>query len=226
MQRSPRSADATVRAPRRSPRSTTCTLTYLSGFGLKNPNMWRLDRTRANGALGDVGPHMLDLARWWIGEISSVQAQLAVNIKRMDKQFQPANDAATLLVKFANGTQGLVQVSLSAQSGAHWAQQSFIAHGEAGTLEADFSDPANVQIWKHDQQSSQRIEIPHSVWGGVDPQHPLEVFEKQSAGCRAFVDAILNDTPLSPNFHDGVQVQAVIDAALESDRTGCAAALS
>jgi len=198
-----------------------CTLTYLSGFGLSNPTMWRLDRTRANGALGDVGPHMLDLARWCVGEFGAVSAQLAVNIARDDKSFQAANDAATLMLKFANGAQGLMQVSLSAQAGVHRAQQSFVAHGEAGTLEADLSDLAHVKIWKHDQGSSERIEIPHEWWGDVDPSRPFAVFEKHSAGCRAFIDAIIRDEPLAPNFYDGVKVQAVIDAAIELDLSRC-----
>ncbi len=36
-----------------------------------------------------------------------------------------------------------------------------------------------------------------------------------------FIDSILADIPITPSFHDGVKVQAVIDAAFESDRTGC-----
>ena len=40
------------------------------------------------------------------------------------------------------------------------------------------------------------------------------------------IDAILNDTPISPNFHDGYQVQRVIEAALESARSGCAVTLT
>jgi predicted dehydrogenase len=35
-----------------------------------------------------------------------------------------------------------------------------------------------------------------------------------------FVDTILNDSKSEPSFRDGLHVQRVIDAALESDRTG------
>ena len=37
---------------------------------------------------------------------------------------------------------------------------------------------------------------------------------------RLFIDPIVEDRPILPNFHDGFKVQQVIDAALESDRTG------
>ena len=45
-------------------------------------------------------------------------------------------------------------------------------------------------------------------------------------GPRHFIDAILNDTAISPNFHDGYQVQRVMEAALESAKSGCAVSLA
>lgn len=37
---------------------------------------WRLDGRRANGVLGDLGSHIIDLSRWYLGEIASVDARL------------------------------------------------------------------------------------------------------------------------------------------------------
>jgi hypothetical protein len=48
------------------------------------------------------------------------------------------------------------------------------------------------------------------------------VFEKQSAGPRLFIDAILEDKLPSPNFYDGFKVCEVVDAALKSAETGWA----
>ena len=42
--------------------------------------------------------------------------------------------------------------------------------------------------------------------------------QTQSVGDRHFIDAILYDQPVAPDFEDGLKVQAVIDAALESHR--------
>ena len=37
------------------------------------PMVWRLDRERAgSGALGDIGAHVIDLARYLVGEIAGV----------------------------------------------------------------------------------------------------------------------------------------------------------
>jgi predicted dehydrogenase len=35
-----------------------------------------------------------------------------------------------------------------------------------------------------------------------------------------FVDAILDDKPLSPTFYDGLKAQAVINAGIQSHETG------
>lgn len=198
-----------------------CTFEYLSSYGLHDPYMWRLAGRRANGALGDIGPHMIDLARWCVGEINKVSARLAVHLARDDYTFEPANDAAMLLLQFASGAQGFMHVSLSTQLGAQEAQQKFVAHGDAGTLIADLPDPAQVTI----HVNRQRMPISAEAYGGVDPYRPFDVFEKQSAGCRAFIDAIVNDQPITPNFYDGLKVQEVIDAAIESAHTGCAVSI-
>lgn len=202
-----------------------CTLVYLSSFGLRDPYMWRLDRTRANGALGDIGPHMIDLARWTCGEIRSVSARLAVNLRRDERPFQPANDAAMLLLECATGVQAFMHLAHSTPPGAREYQQQFVAHGDAGTLEADLADPARVEIHGTRAGRREHLPVPAEWWGETDPAKPYDVFERQAAGCRAFVDAILENRPLSPNFYDGLKVQEVIDAALESHRTGCTVSL-
>lgn len=43
----------------------------------------------------------------------------------------------------------------------------------------------------------------------------------QSIGTRLFIDSILADQPVTPGFYEGMKVQEVIEAAFESDRSGC-----
>ena len=44
----------------------------------ESPYVWRLDRQRAgSGALGDIGAHVVDLARFLVGEIAAVQRPCA-----------------------------------------------------------------------------------------------------------------------------------------------------
>ena len=54
---------------------------------------------------------MIDLARWYVGDIAQVSGQLSSFIARpgLDGQpIDPANDAATVALQFANGAQGVI----------------------------------------------------------------------------------------------------------------------
>src|SRR5207249_260977 len=72
----------------------------------------------------------------------------------------------------------------------------------------------------------QPLPIPEHLLGGtglgcdwVDTMG--RIFRGQPVGTRLFIDCILQGKPITPNFHDGMKAQAVIEAAFESDRTGC-----
>jgi predicted dehydrogenase len=74
-------------------------------------------------------------------------------------------------------------------------------------------------------ETAESLPIPDDLLGGTDVYAPFDVFKKLPAGPRQFIEAILNDTAISPNFHDGYQVQRIIEAALESAKSGCAVSL-
>jgi predicted dehydrogenase len=54
--------------------------------------------------------------------------------------------------------------------------------------------------------------------GGVDPIQPLDPYQKQSAGPRQFIDAVISGSAPATDFSVGVKVQKVVDAALVSAR--------
>ena len=178
---------------------------------------------------------MADLARWLVGDIASVSALLGTFISRPGPDggaLDPANDAATLALRFANGAQGTIQVSAVAHLGDRGMQQQVILYGAQGTLEADlsFSRGWELRGARSDEPQIRLLPIPERIVGQVDPaQPPLDQLihraMTQSIGPRAFVDAIMEDHPAVPSFADGVKAQAVIEAALRSAETGCAAAV-
>ena len=98
-------------------------------------------------------------------------------------------------------------------------------YGDSGTLEAElvFSGPEAGAVLKgvlRGQDQFTEIEIPQDFYGGLDKDDLFGIYSKQSVGPRLFVDAILADLPVEPNFHDGLKVQEVINAAIESSRIG------
>jgi len=194
---------------------------------------WRLDAGHAQGALGDLGCHMIDLARWLVGDIARVSAHLGAFVDRPRTDGQPyasANDAAALLLEFANSAQGIIQVSFAAHEADRGQEQHIVLHGEQGTLEMSFrlmgsEGGAIIRGARHDSKRFEEIAVPDEMWGDVDRSDFLSslfsgVFLTQPVGDRLFVDAILEGRQVSPSFYDGLKAQEVIEAALRSDAEG------
>ncbi|HJZ45700.1 MAG TPA: Gfo/Idh/MocA family oxidoreductase, partial [Roseiflexaceae bacterium] len=142
-----------------------CQLRFLGGYGRDGQYGWRFDRHRANGILGDLGTHMVDLARWFVGDIARVSAHLSTFIARpgADNQpLDPANDSALVLIEFVNGTQGVIEVSAVAHVGARGMDQGIVLHGASGTLEADvfFGTGVEIRGAQHDEQDFGLLAVP------------------------------------------------------------------
>lgn len=114
---------------------------FMAGNGRNPVYAWRFDPQRASGALGDYGSHMIDLARYLVGDIAQVNARLATHAPRNGPDGRPlysACDAATLLIKFLYGGQGTIELSAVARTHDPALEHTIVLHGEAGSLLADF----------------------------------------------------------------------------------------
>ena len=112
-----------------------CNIRYFGGYARNAQYRWRFDRQRAHGSLGDFGSHMIDLARWYLGDIAKVSAHLATSVARDGADghaLDPANDSAVLNVAFRSGAQGSIHVSAVAHVGADGQQQHITLHGRGG----------------------------------------------------------------------------------------------
>jgi predicted dehydrogenase len=212
-----------------------CSLRYLAGYGRQPSYLWRFDRQHGIGILGDLGSHMIDLARWFVGDISRVSAHLGIYADHPGPNGQasdPANDAALLAVEFANGAQGAIQVSGVALTGNRVQEQHVSLHGQSGTLEVDGDAAAGMAMQgiRLGKERFEELAVPDELWGDVNRSQPfflqfMEMLTKQPLGDRQFVDAILDDRPVTPSFYDGLKAQEVIDAAIASHEKGCWVAL-
>lgn len=208
-----------------------CQISYVHGNAREPRYRWRLDGERANGILGDLGSHLIDLARWLNGDITRVAAHLGNYVQRYHEDGRPvvpANDAALLLVEFANGSHGTIHTSAVAYTGGRGLEQHIILYGDKGTVEADFSfgnfggEGAQMAVRAASAPDGRFAElpIPEHIWGDVPREDNAQVFNRMPAGDRCFIDCIIHDRPVTPSLWDGVAVQEVMDAALTSHRTG------
>jgi len=79
---------------------------YLAGFARVPGYSWRDDPKQSIGVLGEMGSHMIDLARLFVGEIERVSAHLSTFVRKLDPAGNPmdaASDSAVLLLEFASG---------------------------------------------------------------------------------------------------------------------------
>jgi predicted dehydrogenase len=205
-----------------------CEFRFQMGFGRSQEYRWRFDKKRANGVLGDLGSHLIDMARWLVGDITSVSALLGIFVDRPGADggvIDPANDAALLQIKFANGAHGTIQASAVTHLADRGSQMQIKLYGEAGSLEIDLIPRRAgvvIHVARSQDEQFQILEVPDSYWGAADPSDLFTIFTQNSAGTRLFIEAILEDQPLRPNFYDGFKAQQVVDAALKSHEKGCA----
>jgi predicted dehydrogenase len=207
---------------------------FLGGFGRQSEYRWRYDRQRSNGIVSDLGAHMIDFARWYIGDVRKVSAQLATFVNRPGPEGQPsvsANDSAIVTLQFENEAQAIIQVSAVAYQADRGVGINVHLHGASGTLEAKhifYGSEAGVTIRgaRHSEEQFSRLTVPDKLLKNLDEGELFEPYTKQSVGPRLFIDAVVEDLPISPNFYDGLKVQEVIDAAIESHRNGCWVSLS
>ena len=208
-----------------------CHFRWLAEYGRDTRYRWKWDRRRSLGTLGDLGSHMIDLAQWYVGDIAKVSAHLSTCVEKTGLDGHPldqVNDSAVLTIEFENGAQGMIHVSTVAHLGDSWHEQEVVLHGESGTLEVNcrFGGGYTVRGARHDEKHIKTLPIPEHILGDIDPNSSFldqqyRIFTERAVGDRLFIDAIVEDRAVSPNFNDGLKVQKVIDAVIEADQREC-----
>ena len=205
---------------------------WLSGWHPEREEYtWYYDPKHSHGVASELNVHMIDQARWYLGEIKSVQANIHSFVKRSDKDgnemADPASDSAVYLLEFQKGSHATIHVSTVNQVSNELihAGQFISLHGQDGTIESRAglwsSNPASIILgYKRGAEKAETFEIPDSDFGNGGKENSFDFNDKPIVDPRLFVDAVLNDQPLQPNFYDGYKAQQVIQAALESAKSG------
>lgn len=205
---------------------------YYAGYGRSGAYAWRFDVGEAgSGVSGDLGAHWVYLARWFFGEISAVTARYSHVVLRGPRPdgapYEVADDAAILLLEFANGATGSLHVtSLAFEPGPFGQRHEIDLHGSDGSLHVlnDWIHTQSIVGSRPGDAETHEIPIPEHIWAGArrDPVHDTyrDVFRRQEHMQRAFVTAIAEGRPASPDFADGLAVQRVLEAADRSARQG------
>ena len=189
------------------------------------PLTWRFKRAEAGtGALGDLGVYMIDAARWLVGEIRQVNAELATYISRrplltsgghfgelrrlhreekldIPRETGPVenDDVCQVLLRFENGARGSIRASRLHQ------EHSIRVDCERSSYR-----------W---QMTGDRRLMARSTEAEYTPVETAEPPGDESI-VTTFLNNIRRDEDEPPTFRDGLAAQLVMDAAARSHETG------
>jgi predicted dehydrogenase len=195
------------------------------------PRVWRLEKKRAgSGALGDIGSHVVDLARFLVGEISEVSGLLHTFVSERPLPDTGAlapvdvDDAALALLRFENGALGTLEATRFATGRKN--HNRFEINGEKGSLVFDLERLNELELYLEEGKDSgfRRIlvtDAEHPYVGAWWPPGHLIGYEHSfTHTVLDLVRAIASQTLPSPNFEDGVKNQRVLDAIERSSGRG------
>jgi predicted dehydrogenase len=205
---------------------------YFAGYGRQGDYQWRFDLDVSGaGVTGDLGSHWADLARSFFGDVEAVTAVFGQSVPRKTRpdgdDYPRGEDSAMILLQFENGATGSLHVSAVAYEPSVFGQRHAMElHGSNGTLHhvCDWNGVQRVDGARTGEPVIRELTIPDRIFDGVrrTTVHNTfkDVFREKDFQARAFVTAIANGTKVTPDFHDGLAVQRIVDAASRSAREG------
>lgn len=198
----------------------------------QTPHSWRLDKAQAgSGALGDLGAHIIDLARFLVGEISGVSALTRAFIENRPRPDGTmgrvdVDDAFVAAVSFANGATGTLEASRFAAGRKNY--NSFEINAEKGSLRFNLERLNELEVfWVEEQppetQGFHNVLVTEAGHPWLEHWWPAghtigweHTFVHELAH---LLDCIVNDKEVAPygaTFADGYRAALVCDAILES----------
>jgi predicted dehydrogenase len=188
------------------------------------PLVWRLQsRVAGSGAAGDIGAHIIDLARFLVGEISRIAAVSETFVKRrLPKNRRAArvdvDDAVSVIGKFRNGAMLNLEATRFARGRKN--QLSFEINGSGGSLVFDLEKMNRLRFYNASDSGHVRgfrniivTESGHPYVANWWPPGHLLGYEHSFVHTIAdFVVAVVAHKRIRPDFADGLKTQQILDA--------------
>jgi predicted dehydrogenase len=175
-----------------------------------------------SGELGDMLSHRIDYGHYLVGPIARLVADLKRFIDTRGGKPSDLDDSVAILADFKNDASGVLEsTKLATGRGEGIRSEDYCeVNGAEGTIIYHSTSPWQVEVGSKGGSGLRVLSVPmdYLKWPGSqrdpfggDPQVTFRWDQDVE-----FVRAIAEDRPCSPSFADGVAVQAVMDAAIES----------
>ncbi len=221
--------------------------TYLQDWSAdpSSPLSWRFQKKIAgSGALGDIATHVIDLARYLVGDVAQVNALLSTFITERPLQASGADALGTVtggegprgavdvddevmtMIRFSNGAVGSIEATRNAHGRNNFI--TFEIHGTEGSILFNYERRDELQVSFANDPADRRGF--RTIYTG--PAHPngaalwpipalgIGYGETKIIEAHDFFKAIVEGGTVSPNFVDGYQIALIDDAIIESGETG------
>lgn len=209
------------------------------------PLTWHLQKETAHaGPHWDLNSHSVDLARFLVGEISSVSCLTSNFIKNRPLPGEGAatfsagasgnqeigevtvEDAALMMVQFENGALGSFEASRFATGRKN--HLSFEIYGAKGSLRFDLERMNELEFYSREDPAEAQgfrtimvTEATHPYISHWWPPGHIIGYEHEFVHAVAdFVSAVNTGSTIHPNFADGVKCIAVLEAGLRAAESG------
>lgn len=207
------------------------------------PLIWRLRKeVSGSGTHGDLGAHIIDLARFLVGEFSEVVGMMETFVKKrplgdMDINLKGriesgewgevnVDDACAFLARFENGALGTFEATRFARGNR--AGNRFEINGEKGSIRWDMENMNNLQVYLEEDEPGLQgyrtincTEVEHPFAGAYWPAGHIIGYEHTFINLLVeMMNGISKGFSPSPNFEDGLRNQIVLEAVEQSVRTG------
>ncbi len=207
------------------------------------PLVWRLQKRLAgSGALGDLGAHITDMARYLVGEIQSVCGTMQTFIKERPREVAAGgtalagrrastkkgrvtvDDAVIWCARFSGGALGTFEATRFA--GGRKNYHAWEINGSKGSIGWNFEDMNCLQYWKTGEgarQGFRTVLATNAETPGFEnwwpDGHIIGYGECFVNEIKEMMDAIAEDRQPEPGFEDGVKCQAVLEAVTQSSKS-------
>jgi predicted dehydrogenase len=193
---------------------------------------WRLDPKGGAGAVADLGSHIISLARYVVGPIAKLSADLDTVVTERpsrDGGRRPVevDDQARALVRFANGAKGTIEASWVATGRKMYLAFELVGSKGSICLNMERMNELKLYITSHRPALDGWVEIPatpaHKDYAGFMPApgHQLGFNDIKTIEVAEIVRSLTGTDPQRvPDFREAAEIQAVVDSILLSARTG------
>src|SRR2546430_4012567 len=186
---------------------------YLQDWGDTTEQVWRFDRGAAgSGALGDLAAHVVDLARYLVGEIETVGGFVRTFIPGRE-----VDDAVEATVEFDSGAVGTLEatrLALGRRNAFQWE-----INGTKGSLYFDMERLNELQVFRTDGERARGFktvlvsEPDHPFWEHWwPPGHIIGWGDTFVNELWHFLRACADETEVAPmgaTFEDGYRAAEV-----------------